>query len=129
MKPWVAAILAFATSMKKRGIGPGEGIDKYFLDRSDQAKDKKRVVAMESSEEQLKLLSGVADDIQESFLADAMELLLDRNLHKADVAEQFFNGKEQEFVVVGAAHVVARDGVVSILEKHGYQLEQVSARQ
>ena len=43
----------------------------------------------------------------------------------ADVAEQFLKGKEPAFVVVGAAHMVGQDGVVRILQKRGYKVEQV----
>jgi uncharacterized protein YbaP (TraB family) len=53
----------------------------------------------------------------------------DRNPHMADVAEQFLNGKEQAFVVVGAGSLVGKDGVVSILRTRGYKVEQVSLRQ
>jgi len=52
-------------------------------------------------------------------------LVQDRNPHMADVAEQFLNGGEQAFVVVGAAHLVGKDGVVRILESRGYKVEQV----
>jgi hypothetical protein len=55
-------------------------------------------------------------------------MLQDRNLHMAGVAEQFLNGKEQVFVVVGAAHMTGKDGVVAILEKRGYKVEQVSLK-
>jgi uncharacterized protein YbaP (TraB family) len=54
-------------------------------------------------------------------------LLQDRNPHMADVVERFLRGKEQAFVVVGAAHLVGKDGVVRILEKRGYKVEQVTA--
>ena len=53
-------------------------------------------------------------------------MLQDRNLRMADAAEQFLKGKEAAFVVVGAAHMVGRDGVISILEKRGYKVEQVA---
>ena len=46
----------------------------------------------------------------------------------ADVAEQFLKGKEQAFLVVGAAHMVGKDGVVSLLQKRGYKVEQVALR-
>ena len=55
-------------------------------------------------------------------------MLADRNLHMADVADQFLKGKEQVFVVVGAAHFVGKDGVVAILKNRGYKLEQVSLK-
>jgi uncharacterized protein YbaP (TraB family) len=55
-------------------------------------------------------------------------MLTDRNPHMADAAEQFLKGKEQAFVVVGAAHMVGKDGVVSILQKRGYKVEQVALK-
>jgi hypothetical protein len=53
-------------------------------------------------------------------------LLTDRNPHMADVAEQYLKGKEQGFIVVGAAHMVGRDGIVALLRKRGYKVEQVA---
>ena len=53
-------------------------------------------------------------------------MLQDRNPHMADVAEQYLKGKEQAFFVVGAAHLVGKDGVVRILEKRGYKIQQVT---
>ncbi len=53
-------------------------------------------------------------------------LLQDRNPHMADVAEQYLKGKDQAFFVVGAAHLVGADGVVHILEKRGYKVQQVT---
>jgi uncharacterized protein len=55
-------------------------------------------------------------------------MLTDRNPHMADVAEQFLKGKEPAFLVVGAAHMVGKDGVVSLLEKRGYKVEQVAIK-
>jgi uncharacterized protein len=56
------------------------------------------------------------------------QLLTDRNPHMADVAEQFLKGKEQAFLVVGAAHMVGKEGLVALLQKRGYKVEQVSLK-
>jgi len=53
-------------------------------------------------------------------------MLEDRNPHMADVAEQHLKGKEIAFMVVGAAHMVGAEGVVKLLEKRGYKVEQVA---
>lgn len=53
-------------------------------------------------------------------------LLTGRNPHMADIAEQYLKGKDQAFLVVGAAHLVGKDGVVSLLEKRGYKVQQVA---
>ena len=56
-------------------------------------------------------------------------LLYDRNPHMAEVAEQYLKGKDQAFMVVGAAHLVGKEGVVSILQKRGYKVQQVNLAQ
>jgi uncharacterized protein YbaP (TraB family) len=53
-------------------------------------------------------------------------LLYDRNPHMADVAEQYLKGKGEAFLVVGAAHLVGKQGVVSLLEKRGFKVQQVA---
>jgi len=53
-------------------------------------------------------------------------MLEDRNPHMADVAEQYLKGKETAFMVVGAAHMVGAEGVVKLLEKRGYKVEQIA---
>ena len=55
-------------------------------------------------------------------------LLQDRNPHMADAAEKFLKGKEQAFVIVGAAHMVGKDGVVADLRRRGYKVEQVTLK-
>ncbi len=56
-------------------------------------------------------------------------MLGDRNPHMADIAEQFLKGKEQGFLVAGAAHMVGKDGVVELLRQRGYKVEQVTLAQ
>ena len=149
-------------------MDPSLGIDKYFLDK---AKGKKRIVEIESAEEQFKMFAGFPDDVQEKIPGRRPEgrratrrtkakrtedawiagrrrqvdkliaekaravrrrceraMLQDRNPHMADAAEQFLKGKEVGFVVVGAAHLVGKDGVFAILEKRGYKVEQVALK-
>lgn len=55
-------------------------------------------------------------------------ILQDRNPHMADVAEQFLKGKETTFLIVGAAHMVGKEGIVALLQQRGYKVEQVSLR-
>jgi uncharacterized protein YbaP (TraB family) len=55
-------------------------------------------------------------------------ILYDRNPHMADVAEQFLKGKEPTFLIVGAAHMVGKEGIVAILQKRGYKVEQVALK-
>ena len=163
MKPWAAAMMISTLPLMKSGMELGLGIDKYFLDKAEKAK--KRVVEIESADEQMKLVSGITAEMLEKSVAasakqdpeeygkrlqqawisgdtgqmekimreqtsDAVEfakaMVEDRNLRMADVAERYLKGKEQVFVVVGAAHMVGPGGVVRILEKRGYKVEQVA---
>jgi len=162
-RPWMAAITVATLPLTKSGMEAGLGIDKYFLDKAVQVK--KKVVEAESAEWQIKLLSGFPDEVQEKYMASALEeggvekvkrlqdvwmsgdaagldaliheksstpdaitrgMLEDRNPHMADVAEQHLKGKEIAFMVVGAAHMVGAEGVVKLLEKRGYKVEQVA---
>jgi uncharacterized protein YbaP (TraB family) len=74
--------------------------------------------------------TGQMEKIMQEQTSDAVEfakaMVEDRNLHMADVAEQFLKGKEKAFVVVGAGHMVGQGGVVRILQKRGYRVEQVA---
>ncbi len=76
---------------------------------------------MEKMDSQIRETSRTPEQITKMMLAD-------RNPHMADVAEQFLKGKEQAFMVVGAAHMVGKDGIVSILQKRGYKVEQVALK-
>jgi hypothetical protein len=163
MKPWAAAMMISTLPLMKSGMEMNLGIDKYFLDKAEKAN--KRVVEIESADQQMKLVSGITAEMLEKSVAvsakqdpeeygkrlqqawingdagqmetimreqtsDAVEfakaMVEDRNLHMADVAEQFLKGKEQAFVVVGAGHMVGPGGVVRILAKRGYKVEQVA---
>ncbi|HUI76280.1 MAG TPA: TraB/GumN family protein [Bryobacteraceae bacterium] len=49
----------------------------------------------------------------------------DRNPRMADRAEQCLKSRDRCFVVVGAGHMVGKDGVVRLLENRGYKVEQL----
>jgi uncharacterized protein YbaP (TraB family) len=55
----------------------------------------------------------------------ARMLLEDRNPHMADVAEGFLKDNKSCFFVVGAAHMIGKEGIVQILKNRGYKVEQV----
>ena len=52
-------------------------------------------------------------------------LLLERNQNWLPIIERMFNEGGNEFVLVGAAHLVGDDGLLSLLEARGYQVEQL----
>ena len=49
----------------------------------------------------------------------------DRNPRMADRAEQCLKSADRCFIVVGAGHMVGKDGVVHLLQNRGYKVEQV----
>lgn len=53
------------------------------------------------------------------------KLYYQRNREMAGRVEQFLQGKEKCFVVVGAAHLVGKEGIVEILRRKGYRVEQL----
>ncbi len=52
-------------------------------------------------------------------------LLLERNLNWLPAIEAMFQEDGTEFVLVGAAHLVGRDGLLSLLEDKGYEIRQL----
>jgi uncharacterized protein YbaP (TraB family) len=54
-------------------------------------------------------------------------MIEDRNPHMADVAEKYLKGGGPCFFVVGAGHLIGKEGVIAILQKRGYSVFQVSA--
>jgi uncharacterized protein YbaP (TraB family) len=164
-KPWLVSMSIAMVPLLKNGMDPGMGIDKYFMDKSNG----KRIVEIESAEEQFQMFASFPDDVQDKILANALKdpgdaqskakrmetawmagdpaeieriaitnasgppevqraILHDRNPRMADAAEKLLKSKEVGFVMVGAAHLVGKDGVVAILQSRGYQVEQVTLR-
>jgi uncharacterized protein len=64
-KPWFIAIAIVALESLKLGFDPNLGIDKYFLSKAEGGK---KILELESLDDQLNLLSGFSDKDQELFL-------------------------------------------------------------
>ena len=57
---------------------------------------------------------------------EIQEKILDaRNRNWLPQIEQFINHGDDTFVVVGAAHLVGKNGVIELLKRRGYKLEQM----
>jgi uncharacterized protein YbaP (TraB family) len=52
------------------------------------------------------------------------KLLFDRNKRMARKIEGFLRGRETRLVVVGAAHLLGQDGVLDLLRRAGYRVDQ-----
>lgn len=56
------------------------------------------------------------------------KLFDERNVKMAEKVEGFLKGGEQHFVVVGAGHLIGKKGIVELLKKKGFKVEQVRVR-
>ena len=68
----------------------------------------------------------IPDDLKEEMEKYQADLSANRNLIMADAIENYLALDEDVFVVVGAAHVVADDGIVEILKEKGYEITQMN---
>ena len=68
-RPWLMAVILTLAEMQRLGYHPALGVDTYF---AGKAKDRKRIVALETLDEQVALFSGMSDTVQESMLKEAL---------------------------------------------------------
>ncbi len=164
-KPWFLALTLTALELLKSGYTPEYGIDMHFLSKAGL----KRIVELESLDQQVDLLSGFSDAEQEAFLVHTIKeldtwsresevlmrtwrtgdarglesmlakstvsgkgmasiyekLLYARNRSMASRVEDLLRSKDTCFVIVGAAHLVGNRGIVELLRKKGYSVEQL----
>jgi len=52
-------------------------------------------------------------------------LLVERNQKWLGKIKRYFNTQEVEFILVGAAHLLGKDGLLQYFEKNGYKVKQV----
>lgn len=71
-KPWLLALSFQAMELVRLGYAPQHGVDYHFLTR---AQGKKKILELESLDEQLSLLSGFSDREQEQFLLYTLKTL------------------------------------------------------
>ena len=62
--------------------------------------------------------------MREDFPGVYRVMLSERNLHWLEEIEQMLDSEAQEFVLVGAGHMVGPDGLLTLLRKKGYQITQ-----
>ncbi len=165
-RPWFLALTFVALESLKSGFDPTLGIDKHFLSKAGGGK---RILELESLNDQFNLLSGFSDNDQELFLiytlkglkildqelgkltqawasgdTKAMESILtksvledrrlssisekviyERNRKMVSKIEDFLRTRETYFVIVGAGHLVGDRGIIEILRRKGYLVEQL----
>lgn len=71
MKPWLASILITAMELRRHGYEPRHGIDRHFLRRAKE--EGKPVRELESADFQIRLLSGISDELQQYLLLSSLQ--------------------------------------------------------
>jgi len=72
MKPWLVSLQVNAQQLLSAGYDPELGLDRYFLRKANR---NRRILELESLEQQIQLLSGEADEIQELALRSSLHLV------------------------------------------------------
>lgn len=111
-------------------------VNKYMLedllDVNAKAEETKRLYAAwiagdADSIIEYELLEGAkADMASKEELYVYNRLGIDRSLYMADVAEGYVREGKNVFFVVGAAHMLGEQGIVSLLQNKGYKVELLS---
>ncbi|HSD49765.1 MAG TPA: TraB/GumN family protein [Candidatus Methylomirabilis sp.] len=71
-RPWLVAVILTVAEMQRLGYSPALGVDTYF---AGKAKDRKRILALETLDEQVALFSGMSDTVQASMLKESLTKL------------------------------------------------------
>lgn len=130
----------------KKKIVELESID-YQINLLNSFSDAEQELFLVSAFSDLELLKGEINEIlkawnagdtktMESFVSKSLQddarmlpiyekLIFERNKNMASKIEGYLKTEEHYFVVVGAAHLVGKDGIIEILKRKGYLVEQL----
>ena len=163
MQPWMAALMLDQAQMARLGFVGAAGVDQQLAQRA--ATDHKRIVGLETIDEQLGMFAQLSADQQRHFMrytldeqghtaeqlgtivtawrtgnTRALEKLLgegfedfpdlyrvlttDRNRKWLTTVVPLLNGTEDYLVIVGAMHLVGKDGLVALLRDRGFTVVQ-----
>lgn len=117
-KPWLLAMMITALEIQKSGFDPAYGIDKHFL---NEARDKKRILELESIGYQMSLFNSFSDAEQEAFLLYTLRDV-DSMKEEMDVFIRAWNTGDTKALESIVTKGLAEDpGVSSVYEKLFYQ--------
>lgn len=71
-RPWFVALMLTLGEMQRLGFRPELGVDLHFATR---ARGQKRILALETVDEQVAIFAGMSDALQEQMLKDSLERL------------------------------------------------------
>jgi uncharacterized protein YbaP (TraB family) len=113
-KPWFLALSLQATELMRLGYEPHYGVDYHFLAR---AQGKKRILELESLDEQLNLLCGFSDKEQEQFLLYTLKTLSSMNGEVERLIRAWRSGDARAFESITADAVIQDVSMASIFGK------------
>ena len=121
MKPWMVMLTVAALDAQKAGLDPTLGLDKHFYDRAKAAG--KGIIGLETAESQIDRLDAMSSDLQQ-YPAAYRSLIVERNQNWIPQIDMCLSRPQPCLVVVGAAHLVGPDGLLTMLQRKGYKIEQ-----
>ena len=71
-------------------------------------------------------LAALLSEEYQQFPALYQSLVTERNRHWEPQIQQMLHDKDNYFVVVGALHLVGQGGLLELLRKDGYKIEQLN---
>jgi len=89
-RPWHLALTLESLELIRLGFDPQYGIDIHFLSKADTGK--RRIVELESLDEQINLLSGLSESDQELFLLYTLKDLNILNRYMNDLVKAWTEG-------------------------------------
>jgi uncharacterized protein YbaP (TraB family) len=110
-KPWFLALSLQAMELMRLGYEPQYGVDYHFL---ESAQGKKRILELESLDEQLDLLSGFSDQEQEQFLLYTLKTLNSMGRQVEDLVRAWRSGDAQGLESILAEAVTQDAGIAPI---------------
>jgi len=163
MQPWMAALLLDQAQMVRLGFDGAAGVDQQLAQRA--ASDHKRIVGLETIDEQLGMFAHLSADQQRHFMRYTLDeqghaaeqlgaivaawrsgdtrelekllgegfadfpdlyrvLTTDRNRKWMATVVPLLNDTQDYLVIVGALHLVGKDGLVALLRDRGYSVVQ-----
>ena len=113
-KPWFLALSLQVTELTKLGYDPRHGVDSHFLEK---AQGKKKILELESLEEQIDLLSGFSDREQELFLLHTLKNLRSMDSQVESLVQAWSSGDADTLGSTLAGSSFQDEKVAPIFEK------------
>jgi uncharacterized protein YbaP (TraB family) len=116
-KPWFLALTLTSLELLKTGFDPNLGIDMHFLSNAG----KRRIVELESLDFQTRLLAGLTDAEQESFLLFTIRELQTMGKESADLVRAWKSGDAREMESLLSTGMAKDPGMSSFWDKLLYE--------